>query len=282
MASISSYFSLDNSLYPASGIKFYKFNNSKSKDFILDCFVPFREAYIEEAKLVNIINTYGTKRAEEISERLPAPGDVMSGDFGEILSFYLACQIWSQNANVFPMKWRLKDKKKAASPYTDIILFELQDPSIPSPNDSMITYEVKTRATPLGNTTYKMHKRKSYITYKDGKLECTFIEAVFDANKDAVERAAETIPYLKIRCKDLDLSDLYSKIDRFSQGAKVSYKKEHNAVAVIDTSSLTEQVSRIPVDLFTAHPFVTNVYCVPIENLKAIYENIYNNMPNNA
>lgn len=282
MASISSYFSLDNSLYPASGIKFYKFDDSQSANFIADCFIPFREAYIEEAKLVQNVATYGTTRYEEIAERLPDPGDVMSGDFGEILTFYLACQIWSQNANVFPMKWRLKDKKKAASPYTDVMLFELHDPAVPSTNDSMITYEVKTRATALGNTTYKVHKRKSFITYKDGKLECTFIEAVFDANKDAVERAAETIPYLKTRCKDLNLTDLYTKINRFSNGVSVSYRKEHNAVAVIDTSTLADQINRLPPDLFTVHPGVSNVFCVPIDNLKAIYENIYSNMPSNA
>lgn len=282
MASIASYFSLDNSLYPASGIKFYKFDNSKSASFITDCFIPFREAYIEDTKIVQNIATYGTSRAEEIAERIPDPGDVMSGDFGEILTFYLACQCWSPNANVYPMKWRLKDKKKAASPYTDVMLFEVQDPSNPATNDAMITYEVKTRATALGNTTYKVHNRKSFVTYKDGKLECTFIEAVFDANKDAVERAAETIPYLKTRCKDLNLTDLYTKINRFSHGVSVSYLKEHNAVAVIDTSTLAEQMNRIPADLFTAHPNVCNVYCVPIDNLKAIYESIYNNMPDNA
>ena len=115
----------------------------------------------------------------------------MSGDFGEILSFYLACQIWSPSVNVTPMKWRFKDSKKDASKYTDVILFEQHDVANPSVDDAMFTYEVKTCATGLGDGTYKVHVRPSYKNYKDGRLECTIIEAVFDANKDAVERAAE-------------------------------------------------------------------------------------------
>ena len=108
-----------------------------------------------------------------------------------------------------------------------------------------------------------------------------FIEAVVDANTDAVQRAAETIPYLKIRCQDEGLKELHDKINRFSTGGKgVTFQREHNAVAVIDSSDLNLQVSRIPPDLFTAHASVNNVYCVPIADLKTLYESIYQQMPN--
>lgn len=220
MAEISDYFTHDANLYPKSGLEFYVFDSSKSIAFVQDCLIPFREAYISEEKLSHIVSRFPTTRKDAISRRLPRKGKVMSGDFGEILSFYLACQTWVPTANVLPMKWRFRDSKKDASKYTDIILFKLKDADNPSVDDAMFTFEVKTCATGLGNGVYTIHKRPSYINYKDGKLECTILEAVFDANKDAVERAAETIPYLLTRCEDEDLYDLYKQIYRFRKAEK--------------------------------------------------------------
>jgi hypothetical protein len=282
MAAISDYFKHDVSLYPKSGLEFYVFDNSKATAFIQDCLIPFREAYISEDKLTHIVSRFPTTRKEAISRRLPRKGMVMSGDFGEILSFYLAIQTWTPAANVLPMKWRFRDSKKDASKYTDIILFSLQDPDNPSTSDSMFTYEVKTCATGLGNSVYKIHKRPSYVNYKDGKLECTILEAVFDANKDAVERAAETIPYLLTRCEDEDLYDLHKQIYRFREAAKTTYQKEYNAVAVVDSTTLAEQINRMPSDLLTMHPNVKNVYCVPMDNLQSVYESIYSDIRKQA
>lgn len=282
MADISNYFRLDATLYPGSGLTFFVFDDSQKNSFINDCLLPFREAYISESKLTAIVNDYQTKREDEIKAQLPDKGEVMSGDFGEILSFYLACQLWSPTVNVFPMKWRFKDKKKAPSHYTDIMLFELQDPSNPSAasiNDTMYSYEVKTRATKLGNQPYKTHVRKAFKTYKDGRPESTILEAVFYANKDAVERAAETIPYLELRCKEEGYKELYHQVHRFSDAVTTTYRKEHNAVAIVDSDMLTEQMSRMPGDLIAQHPNVKNVYCLPIKELKALYEKVYDDMP---
>lgn len=282
MAAISDYFNFDRSLYPASGLCFYVFDNTKAASFVQDCLVPFREAYIATDKLNHIVSHFPTTRKEAISRRLPREGNVMSGDFGEILSFYMACQIWSPSVNVIPMKWRFKDSKKDASKYTDVILFELHDADNPSVDDAMFTYEVKTCATGLGDGIYKVHVKPSYKNYKDGKLECTIIEAVFDANKDAVERAAETIPYLLTRCEDEDLYDLYKQIYRFREAEKTTYNKEYNAVAIVDSTTLSKQMLRMPGDLLTMHPNVKNVYCIPMENLQNVYESIYAEMRKQA
>lgn len=282
MANISDYFKNDTSLYPGSGLCFYVFDSTKAAAFIQDCLIPFREAYIEEDKLNHIVTKFPTTRKEAISRRLPRKGSVMSGDFGEILSFYLACQTWKPEINVIPMKWRFKDSKKDASKYTDVILFKLNDADNPSVDDAMFTFEVKTCANRLGNSVYTTHKRPSYINYKDGKLECTILEAVFDANKDAVERAAETIPYLLTRCEDEDLCDLHKQIYRFRKAEKTTYTKEYNAVAVVDSNTLAEQMKRMPGDLLTMHPNVKNVYCVPIVDLKSVYESIYAEMRKQA
>lgn len=282
MVSFSSYFSINSTLYPQSGLQFYVFDNNKANSFVADCLVPFREAYIAYDDVDRVVKEFSKAREDVIQRRLPEKGKVMSGDFGEILTFYLASQIWSPTANVLPMKWRFKDKKTAASNYTDIMLFELKDESNPSVDDALYTYEVKTRATNLPNAVYPTHKKKAFVTYKDGKLECTFIEAVVDANKDAVERAAETIPYLLTRCEDLGLTELHAKINRFSNPVNMTYRKEYNAVAVIDSSTLSEQMDRLPADLISSHPNVGRVFCVPMDNLKEIYEKIYEAMPKNS
>lgn len=279
---LSSYFKFDTSLYPQSGLLFYVFDNNKANSFVADCLVPFREAYITNDDVDRVVKDFSKTREDVIQRRLPEKGKVMSGDFGEILTFYLASQIWSPTANVLPMKWRFKDKKTAASNYTDIMLFELKDESNPSVDDALYTYEVKTRATNLPNAVYPTHKKKAFVTYKDGKQECTFIEAVVDANKDAVERAAETIPYLLTRCEDLGLTELHAKINRFSNPVDKTYRKEYNAVAVIDSSTLSEQMDRLPADLLSSHPNVGRVFCVPMDNLKEIYEKIYEAMPKNS
>jgi hypothetical protein len=279
---LSNYFAPDTSLYPGLGLTFYVFDNSKVVNFVQDCLIPFREAYISEEKLNHIVSHFPTTRKEAISKRLPRKGGVMSGDFGEILSFYMACQIWSPSVNVMPMKWRFKDSKKDASKYTDVILFELHDVDNPSVDDAMFTYEVKTCATGLGDGTYKVHVRPSYKNYKDGKLECTIIEAVFDANKDAVERAAETIPYLLTRCEDEDLYNLHKQIYRFREAEKTTYKKVYNAVAIMDSTTLSKQISRMPGDLLRIHPNVKNVYCIPIDNLQNVYESVYDEMRKQA
>lgn len=282
MGIISDYFSPDSTLYPGSGLTFYVFDYSKVGSFVQDCLIPFREAYIAGDKLNHIVSKFPVTRKEAISKRLPRKGSVMSGDFGEILSFYLACQIWSPTVNVMPMKWRFKDSKKDASKYTDVILFELHDADNPSVDDAMFTYEVKTCATGLGDGTYKVHVKPSYKNYKDGKQECTIIEAVFDANKDAVERAAETIPYLLTRCEDEDLYDMHKQIYRFRRAEKTTYKKEYNAVAIVDSTTMAKQISRMPGDLLMMHPKVKNVYCIPMDNLQTVYENVYAEMRKQA
>lgn len=282
MSLVSDYFRLSTRLYPSSGLAFYVFDSHKTKRFVNDCLIPFREAYISEEKLSHIVSRFPTTRKDAISRRLPRKGSVMSGDFGEILAFYLACQIWSPTVNVLPMKWRFKDSKKDSSKYTDIVLFELHDVKKPSVDDAMYTYEVKTCSEGLGDGVYKIHKRPSYKNYKDGRSECTILEAVFDANKDAVERAAETIPYLLTRCEDEDLYELHEQIYRFRIAEKTTYKKEYNAVAVVDTKTLAKQMSRMPKDLLAMHPNVKKVYCVPMNNLKSVYESVYSDIRTKA
>lgn len=274
MPFIAKYFTKDDTTYAAHGIVAYVFDDSQRSDFINDCLVPFREAYIKEEKLVQIVKDYGTRRRDEINERLPKAPDVVAGDFGEILTYYLVKEVLRTDATFFPMKWRLKDKKDAASPYTDVIVFKL-DPNGASPKDAMYTYEVKLRSkAPYGNYS----ATKGYLS---GKKQCVFIDAVCDAYKDHVSRAGESILYLRTRCKDLDLKDEYEKIKRFTKPfCTVKYDKECSAVAIVDSSFKDMQIAKIPADLFKTFKKVKNVFFVPVKDLKNLYQAVFAQLPN--
>lgn len=273
MPFIDKYFTEDNSTYAAYGITAYVFDDKNTAQFIRECIVPFREAYIKEAKLVEIVKVFGTTRKHEIEERIPKTADVKAGDFGEILTYYLAREIWCQDANICPMKWRLKDKKDAASPFTDVLIFR-SDVNGANPNDELFSFEAKVRATaPSGNYDNK-------IGYKAGKAKCAFIDAIIDADKDRVSRAAESINYLLTRCKDLGLTVEYKQIIRFAEPYNnVTYKKQYSAVVIVDSKYTARQLAKLPVDLLVNYPNI-RVYFVPIKDLKVLYENVFTQLPN--
>lgn len=277
MPSISDYFIRDDKTYAAQGVVLYVFDEARTAQFVQDSLLPFRRAYLTDEKLDRIEAKKQNPRKDIINRRLPDPGDVMSGDFGEILTFYMATQVWSPDVNYTPMKWQFKDDPKKASPKTDVVLFRFEkDVEHPDANDRMITYEAKAHATKVSGN-YKIHKQKPYITYKDGKQVCSFVDAVFDADKDRASRAAESIIYLKNKAEDIEDDELMSVLLRFEHSFTTPYQTEHNAVAIIESTDMANQLSRMPADLLTAFPGIT-LYCMPIKDMQSIYEQIYSQL----
>lgn len=273
MSFIDKYFTEDKVTYAAFGITAYVFDDSLSSHFVSECLVPFREAYIKDEKLNEIVADFGTTRQQEIIERLPKKADILAGDFGEILTYYLATEIWHPDATVRPMKWRLKDKKDAASPYTDVIIFKGEEDN-PRTDDAMYSFEAKVRSTiPSGHYSNKSG-------YKAEKEQCVFVDAVMDADKDRISRTAESIQYLLTRCKDLGLKTEYKRVSRFAEPyCTVSYQKLFTAVAIVDSSFTENQFSKIPTDLFTHYPGI-RVFFVPIKDLQALYKSVFSQLPN--
>lgn len=273
MSFIGKYFTEDKVTYTALGITAYVFEDSLSAQFVSECLTPFREAYIKDDQLKEIVADFGSSRKQEIAERLPRKADVLAGDFGEILTYYLATEIWHPDATVCPMKWRLKDKKDAASPYTDVIIFKGEENN-PKTDDAMYSFEAKVRSTaPSGHYSNKSG-------YKAGKEQCVFVDAVMDADNDRVSRAAESIQYLLTRCKDLGLKTEYRKVFRYAEPYNtVSYQKLFTAVAIIDSNFTSSQFSKIPTDLFAQYPEI-RVFFVPIKDLQVLYESVFAQLPN--
>ncbi len=276
MAFVTKYFTKDDT-YFAKGITLYVFDEKKTNEFVIDCLLPFRRAYITDEKLDKIEAKKQNPRTDIIKRRLPDPGDVMSGDFGEILTFYMATELWSPDVNYTPMKWRFKDDPKKASPKTDVILFQfVNDVEHPNVNDKLITYEAKAHATAITGK-YRDHIQKKAVTYKDGKDKCSFVDAMFDADKDRASRAGESIIYLKNHAENIDDDVLMNVLLRFENGYSVSYKAEYNAVAIIESTDFANQIARMPADLMTTFPDIT-LYCMPIKDLQNVYERVYSQL----
>ncbi len=49
--------------------------------------LPLRRCYLPDEKLAEVVRTYGATEAAVIRARLPDPGSVMAGDFGEIVTY---------------------------------------------------------------------------------------------------------------------------------------------------------------------------------------------------
>ncbi len=263
----SDFFIKDDTTYAKESVIVYRFNDTKLvEDFVKECLVPFRLAYIRDEQITLIQRIKGEKRKRKdiISDRLPKPGMVMSGDFGEILTFYLATEMWAADTNVRPMKWRLKDKKTDPSKYTDIVLLKLEEVDKACVTDKLYTIEVKTLCSrPSGD-------------------KCSLIDAVEDAEKDRVSRWYETLEYLRVRCEDMMMDPYYEemgdKIERFLNPIVVTYGKEHLAMALFEGKWENLQFQHLPKDFMSKHTKIT-LFCIPINDLQTIYEMVYSKIP---
>lgn len=263
MIDLSKYFTEDRGTYAAQGIVLYNFDESKSAAFIQEMMVPMRDMFVSEEKIQFEMAEYKEPRTDIISGHLPQNPSIMSGDFGEALTYYCALNFFAQNANVAPKKLRFKGDPDSPLPKTDIMLFYIADEHAPSSNDTMYSIEVKTR------------KDSPSIKNKESSI----MEAVKGAEKDKVSRAAQTIAYLVKRIKDTrEPKRLLDGVKRFSGAYFNTCKKVYNAVAIVEKRYLQRHIDHIQENLPAEHPQIT-VYCLPIADLEQIYKTFYQQMP---
>jgi len=152
----------------------------------------------------------------------PTTGSVASGEFAELLTFLLLVE-WRSAEGVEKWRWKIASGKPL--PFTDVILFALANAPDASPEDLLLSAEVKAKATDT-----------------DGH---PLQDALDDANKDRVSRLAKTLVWLRARYLQDGDGVRAKAIERFINSVDLGeFRREIKAVAVIDADLLAGELSK--------------------------------------
>ena len=239
-----------------NGFTLYNLKDSERKDFLDKLTDDLRVCYISDKKLSANSAKLGISKNEFIEKYiLPYNPTIKSGDFGEMLSFHSVIENFKNKGFIFsgPMKWRWKDKEKAAQ-YADAILFHIADYTKPTQDDHLVTIESKMKSV-------KSSKHRIQ-------------DAIDGATDDKLSRLAKTLNWLeekyakKGNLKQVELSKRFK--DPVLYG---TYNKTHKAIAVIDNTFETEELSKA-----VNNPENVVVIVFSMKDLKKIYEEAHENI----
>ncbi|MBL0137061.1 MAG: DUF1837 domain-containing protein [Bacteroidetes bacterium] len=218
---------------------------------------PYRCVYLTDEDLEWLTVEFGTSRADEITERIPDDPKIMSGEFSEILCFYIIPEKYLPLSNLRPPKWKWKESKNNPAHFTDVILFCQNNLDTPSTDDSLISIESKARAT------------------RPNSKESSLQKAIDDAHKDHVSRLSESLFHVKTKYKGDRNTIAVRQLERFMDVARYpTFIKHFKAIATVDSSFADihlRNVTEIPNDVRDTF----EVILIKIENLKAAYEHTF-------
>lgn len=262
---ISRFFEIDVDSYADKGVVVYGFKDELLDEFVSEFLLPFRDAYISKEELESgIAEEVWVDKKEGISTQIPTKAHLQSGEFSEILLFYLSHCLRCPNANVAPMKWRWKENQDMPCHLTDIVLIKCDDENNPQTTDYLYFVESKGKAVaPSKNADSVMNA------------------AILGAENDSVSRAGKTVTYLITKYSKDKEYDKARKVGRFKDSVSVAYQRYSNAAIVVEKDSLDHHISQITNEnLNKARMNNISLFAVPIENMKAVYERMYNEVVN--
>ncbi len=247
---------------------FLTLKDEKWTEFVTILPSGFRDCYIQEEELQHRMKTFSSSKENEFSEILPTLGNIKSGDFGEILSYFLIKERYKKQKIDGPQKWRWKQEKNVAAPYSDVILFTKKIEK-PSKDDLLISVESKMKAT---------LKKKYHPIQK----------AIDGAEKDYVSRMAHSLSWLRKKYKEESLKvnapveqlkEYVAILERFIKSEIFGeYKKYIKAVAIVDKSFLSDEVKK-KIAMPSLSGTDLEIMIVSIKDLKRTYETIFTNIP---
>lgn len=262
---ISRFFDIDVDTYADKGVVVYGFKDELLDEFVTEFLLPFRRAYISDEELdAGVLEKVWIDKKEGISTQIPTKANLQSGEFSEILLFYLSHCLRCQDANVAPMKWRWKENQDMPCHLTDIVLINCDDENNPKTDDYL--YFVESKGKAIAPTK---------------KTDSVMNAAIDGAESDSVSRAGKTVTYLIAKYSKDKEYDKARKVGRFKDSVNVEYQRYSNAAIVVEKGSLDHQISKITTDdLDRARRNNISLFAVPIENMKALYERMYNEVVN--
>ena len=263
LATVHSFFTIDTDTYKDKGITVFDFDDSRSNDFIANFVIPFRQSYVSDELLKSEVDNGINTREVAISNRLPELPRLKSGEFGEILVFFLSQMFVCPDSNIRPIKWRWKETKDQPCHLTDIVLMKYETDN-PQPTDYIFSSEVKTSAKRIGERT------------SVSKMN----EAIDGALKDKNSRIGKMIAYLTTQYMRDRNPEMAKVVKRFGDSTTISYERRISAIVVSERDSLKNHIKNITTDnMKMAINEQIALFAIPIKNLKSIYEELYTISP---
>ena len=258
---IGDFFVIDNTTFADKGVVVYSFKDELVNEFVLNFLLPFRQAYIADENLEDgLAHKDWDCREEAIGEQLPTKASLRSGEFSEILLYYLSICFRCPDANVKPLKWRWKENQDQPCHLSDIVMMKCEDPEHPSKEDYMYVVESKSKAIPPS--------RNSNSSVMNN--------AIKGAVKDYASRSGKMIAYLRKWYNREGRHDIVKKVKRFGDSVNVDYDKRYHAAIVVDRDSLQHHIVNIDANLLQkAQDKQIGLVAVPIAGMKDVYERMY-------
>ncbi|GKX48866.1 DUF1837 domain-containing protein [Pectobacterium carotovorum] len=222
--------------------------------------IPLRRCYITDVALQHAMELHGLTSIEVVQAHLPDAGAVMSGDFGEVLTYFYQSVAELPARAIGPKKWRLKQDRTKPAPKSDVVHFVMPNRPHASAEDVILCAEVKSKAT-SGNST-------------------PIADAIIDCKKDRTSRLASTLVWLRERAMTTDLGDVdIPLLNRFINAVDhPPATKRFRAVAVICNNLLDAELTLAPDN--TDPEFTLVVIGVP--ELRETYTAVYAAATNSA
>ena len=209
--------------------------------------------YIANENLAARMDEVGFSASDILQNKIPDPGSVMAGDFGEVTTlFYLGSEREEAIKNI--MKWQYKQDRNKAAPHSDVVILHRSELEQASNNDFVICAEAKLKST------------KSTFSPIEKSIE--------GCESDKTGRLARTLVWLKEKEIDHGSADSIAFVKRFTdEHLETEYSKYFRAVAIIDRAFLNEELSK-KIDLpIQSEEF--EIVVLGISNLKDLYERIF-------
>lgn len=220
-----------------------------------------RRCYLSDEALRNrahelepeIQGTFESRQAAIINSKLPEPSATMAGDFGEILIYAYQAAKALPRATIGPKKWKLKETRTKAAPYSDVVQFILPSWPIPSAQDEVLCAEVKLKSTVSLFNPIKV--------------------ALEGCEKDRTSRLSKTLEWLKDRAISENLGEVQlAHLNRFIHATDhPAAIKRFRAVAVICENLVNAELPNAPQQPSPDYELVV----VAVPNLHAVYNAVF-------
>jgi hypothetical protein len=209
--------------------------------------------YITKKELKERKEKTGRSESELLANKFPDPGNVMSGDFGEIVTlFFLSEEAEKKVSRV--KKWRYKQDRKKPAPHSDVIILYRENPGKPSKKDYVICAESKQKST------------KSKFNPIEDSLK--------GYKEDKTGRLARTLVWLREKAIDKESVGTIDLISRFTgKNLTVEFGKKFKALAIVDRTFLDDEVTK-EIELPEQNDEF-EVVVIGIDNLKNLYEKCF-------